>query len=531
MSIFLLGCSTNPQKSNQMKLVSQDTRSNVQVQTTPEAGPDAVVSLVENGIRISFDTTIASAGAMQSLKGDDGQLAENCWDVKSQLNPTNQILVREDQCSQFAKYPLLVKIDNDGWLFFAPNLFAADARIKFQDLGQLIALPAGNQATNGFVFLGPESAVYQSEGVTVVSSSQSREKIHKKTVQYVNFWTELLGQPSAEPIVIVPSAATRALQAAHASNNGVIVLPDEFSFDDRLIAHELFHLWNGRSFNDNEADLNRWLLEGVAEYAALLSMVAISGVPTEANSFLSSSLNSCRAALRQRSLIDVVTAKDSEQVKRLHYSCGLAIAWFADSEIVSKSNGRKSIFHILDKLFDQSAGYESGDFLLALRQEIGESSLAENLISSERDVDWNFAVSQLKSVNQFLENAVTQESMQTAVIMAIAGGLCPSKAYGYEISSDGRIFLDVDSTCNAIDQRTELVMVGGLGTGDVTLEDGTNILQDCLDSKAIEATLKTNSFSRTVRVPCSGSASQPKRRLIATPDWNALISAARTVSR
>ena len=528
--LFLLtGCYTGPEKFLEKRATPEKAKSIAQASMLKDARPDVVIKVQKNGIRISYKKTKEGAALVHGLKARTIQTSKNCLDLRSSLIHANEIFIREDRCSLFSRYPLLVNIDERGWLLFAPYLFDYDSRVSFRGIEQFVILPGARQAMNGFIFFGPMSSVYQSEGVSVIGNIHSRVEIHKTVVMYTNFWTQLLGQPSSEPIVIVPSLESQGLQAAHASDNGVIVIPDELSFNDRLISHELFHLWNGPNFKDDEAELNRWLLEGVADYAALLSVVAVSGASAESSSFLSSSLNSCRTVLRQRSLTNVLTVNDSEQVNRLHYSCGLAIAWFADSEIVSKSNGNKSLFHTLKKLYAQSAGYTVENLLFTLRNEIGENSLAENLLSSQRDADWNFAISKLKNFNQELANVITEESLRTAIVMKVAAGLCPNQAYGYETSSDGSIFLDVDSSCAAIRPNTEVVSVEGYRLQNVTLKVGTEILQKCSENLSVTVVLAAEKGDRPVRVACSAIGFEPKKRLVAAPDWRRLISAAKTV--
>lgn len=116
----------------------------------------------------------------------------------------------------------------------------------------------------------------------------------------------------------------------------------------RLIAHEIFHIWNAEFHRANDAKEIPWMHEGSAEYVALRSL-ALSGMATSqyVTDALNTAMNSCVSGAGQHPLATIAGSADAQQ---LFYDCGVVIFSLVDG--ATDASRKNDFSHWMSQFFN-----------------------------------------------------------------------------------------------------------------------------------------------------------------------------------
>lgn len=437
--------------------------------------------------------------------------------------PSRSIEVRPDAARTSAEYPVLTRV-GDGWLVFLPALTADpeadDIRYKLPH-NWIVREGPGLSPRMGFVFIGPSEAVdsrFLGLIVDPVVSADIVNLVRSETTSTLNELESKLGvaRPSS-PLVAVSSlpALSREAYVGDVTPNGVVNLQFQGSAQltealreevRRLVAHEMFHVWNGRNFTAAEPGEGRWLTEGSAEYAALRLTEGASPAETiETVNKLVHSLNNCLEALPPGT---GVAAARGDLAEAIRYSCGVAVQWLTDLKLRAE-HPDESYFSVWGSLFRQPA-YTTEDF----RQRFGAGKERSNGLHALLDGDLNLR----SSLRATLEKAgvpialvpPSNDLWILSIAQALHQNLCPD--VGGVGGADGRWRLYASSDCRGLGTQPTIMSVLGVPLADGGPDLFEMVRQKCETAEPVEVTLYGTGKSETRDVQCSSMPKPPQAR-------------------
>jgi predicted metalloprotease with PDZ domain len=222
--------------------------------------------------------------------------------------------------------------------------------------------------------------------VIVAGTSTMRkgiDLIKNSLTKIVNSYKSEMGGAPAGKLVIMGSVSS-LLQGGETFENSISLMfsraPDMYNKGQwgYLLAHEVFHLWNGRAIAPADQPKVEWFVEGFTEYMSKLTAYR-TGFITEAE-FLQQ-LAYCRSDyLRRAGKISLADAGAEKGVNySLIYNGGMAAAFALDIEVRTKTNNKKSLVGLMHNMYSKfgktGIAYKYDD-IIALSSETAGADLS-----------------------------------------------------------------------------------------------------------------------------------------------------------
>jgi predicted metalloprotease with PDZ domain len=167
--------------------------------------------------------------------------------------------------------------------------------------------------------------------------------------------------PGRYELVLFPSYANDGESYLNAS---VVTTEATFSDDQRLVwsgllAHEMFHYWNGVQLSSSEPESTQWFTEGFTEYYAVLAQAHLGLISR--NQFqrrLEQNMGNYQFFLQNDGFEDLSLREagaDKTRNRMGVYNGGFVIALALDVQIHTDTDGEKSLDDVMRLLFDRFA--------------------------------------------------------------------------------------------------------------------------------------------------------------------------------
>jgi hypothetical protein len=438
------------------------------------------------GVRVVYDlpapvTTLAVGGTAGRSPNRSIRLAEPglAW-RNGQITGTAPfrratLLIVPDDREQDGRYSLLAAVEGRGFVLFAPYLLPSagsfEARVSLSG-GRYRALPRG-EALRGNILVGAvpvRAGAIHLLGATNMPPALAAS-LGGRAAALLDFYTRRLRtRPGVRPLIVMAYAerAPRPELAGFRGDvtaNGVILLrfrgpaPDLGEGGARgrvtgFLAHELFHLWNGR--RDDHPASEAWLHEGSAEYYSWLAVAALWPREISLERNLQNALNGCMAFLGPRALL----ALDAEH-SGLRYPCGAIAQWLADAGTRGASGGRRTGFDLWARLLrggPGGRGYTLADFRAAADALApGTALLLSRFLES--GLGWEALAPVLTAQGADVAGGPpAPQGLHFAAARAIALSLCTQ--FGGAGSGDGGVYFTGE--CGALGSQIVIDRVDGL---------------------------------------------------------------------
>lgn len=461
--------------------------------------------------------------AEANISGEPGFTIDAAGFAWLETAPSRSIEVRPDTARTNAEYPVLTKV-GDGWLIFLPALTADpeadDIRYRLPKDWIVLEGP-GLSPRLGFVFMGPPETIESPFPGLIVDPGVSTEIVNLVRAETSSTLDELerklgVARPSS-PLVAVSNLPALSGEAyvGDVTPNGVVnlqflvsaQLTEALSVEiRRFIAHEMFHVWNGRNFIAAEPGEGRWLTEGSAEYVALrLAEEASPGGAIVTGDKLVHSLNDCLNKLPPGT---GVAAARGDLAEAIRYSCGVAVQWLADLKLHAERPD-ESYFSIWGSLFQQPA-YTTSDF----RQRFAADTETSHGLYALLDGDVDLRPRLLSSLETAAVPIALVPPSNDLWILKIAGALhqnlCPD--VGGVGGSGGRWWIHASSDCDGLGTQPAIMSVLGIPIADGGPTLFEMVRQKCEAAEPVEVTLRGSGRSETREVQCSSIPEPPQAR-------------------
>ena len=186
---------------------------------------------------------------------------------------------------------------------------------------------------------------------------QGVDLIKNSLTKIVNAYKSEMGVAPAGKLVIIGSVSSLT-QGGETFKNSISLMfrqaPDRYNKGQwgYLLAHEVFHLWNGGAIGPADQQKVEWFVEGFTEYMSKLTAYR-TGFITETE-FLQQ-LAYCRSDyLSQAGKISLVDAGVEKGVNYgLIYNGGMAAAFTLDIEVRTKTNNKKGLVDIMRRMYSK----------------------------------------------------------------------------------------------------------------------------------------------------------------------------------
>lgn len=530
MSLALLaaGCSTAPSapRTDGDKAGPARQTSPVYINIVPEAG----------GVRVRYALPgLASLFAFRDNANDirtdnwstptpGASLARNHIALGEGLRVFD-IEIRPDTQQRDRIYPSLSRI-GEGWLIYAPHLLPSEEsgqpfKVSYSLPDGWVLLgptdPDGAIAVNGWVFAGPAALVER--GRTHVAKAPSTpawlgQEVIDAASQAAAFFERRLDTPlqTAPAIIIgvyeedsantVRGDVTPGAMMSIRFFGRAWMRPDTASARQvrEILAHEIFHFWNGGIATSADDALRPWLHEGGASYAAMLALDQ--PVHPQDPAFLArlnENLSQCQLALGPGDTLR--TAKNLASGSA-PYACGVVLQWAWDAGLRFTSDNRRDVLFLWrDMIAD--AGRNGGAYSLetAVRLAPKEAAASASILLDRASADrWEaFADAMTRYGAQFVRERDAGADASTAVMHVLAQhcigqrGLTAAATY---------IVFNTGDRCGPLSGDKEFDAVAGL---NVVTEAGLindRVRDICAASGAV-------TFSRRGRLTASAECSLP----------------------
>jgi len=221
----------------------------------------------------------------------------------------------------------------------------------------------------------------------IVAGAPSMQKgvdlIKNSLTKIVNSYKSEMGGAPAGKLVIMGSISTLQ-QGGETFKNSISLMffraPDMYDKGQwgYLLAHEVFHLWNGGAIAPADQPKVEWFAEGFTEYMSKLTAYR-TGFITEAE-FLQQLANCRSDYLRRAGKISLVDAGVEKGVNYgLIYNGGMAAAFALDIEVRKKTNNKKGLIDIMRKMYSKfgktNLAYKYDD-IIAVSSEVAGTDLS-----------------------------------------------------------------------------------------------------------------------------------------------------------
>lgn len=219
----------------------------------------------------------------------------------------------------------------------------------------------GASSSSSYLYVGPAKSLVSEAGIHVVAGSEVpawlRSRAASTLARSIKFYEEGLQRafPPAPTLIIAmlpPTPGT--LSFGRAGPSGTVtfrLFGQDFQAErapsraavDQNMAHEAFHFWNGGAARGRTGYEAAWLVEGGANYAALLALRAAGDLADGAwYREFDRHLAACRTSLGAGGL-----AQFSGLVRhRSAYECGLIIQWICDLAAQHRSHQQRGFFDL-----------------------------------------------------------------------------------------------------------------------------------------------------------------------------------------
>lgn len=201
-----------------------------------------------------------------------------------------------------------------------------------------------------------------------------------------------------------------------------------------FVWHETFHLWNSRTVQGEEGEHAPWLLEGGADYAAIIGAVTADAMSeAKGRDRIIQGANTCRRVLGDRDF-DPARLRSGNGP----YACGILIQWIADLEARRTGGDVFTIWKpMLDAARARSTAYGVSDF----RGLIGPDSAVSVLLDSPGATRWATIKARLADLGVTLTNRAGDQDLRVAALFHIAAINCRSGSFGF-YDNPGEVKLD-----------------------------------------------------------------------------------------
>jgi hypothetical protein len=210
-------------------------------------------------------------------------------------------------------------------------------------------------------------------------------EIDRQLPRFLTFFDERLGyRPEREPTVFVTWNRTWPMpdHRGHCvGGDSALELvgrtwatgsPSSQSLWRRFLAHELFHLWNSRARGTAST---RWLVEGAAEYAAVVAEHDAGWLPEpDMRRWLQQRSQACMRGL-DRALAEPLSNRS------LYYSCGAVLLFLADREL-EPAGGLFPLLSTIYRRADTGRQYDEQTFLSSLDRRVADPRVTDSRLGA-----------------------------------------------------------------------------------------------------------------------------------------------------
>lgn len=430
------------------------------------------------------------------------------------------LLIGPDDREADARYALLAPVPGRGFILYAPYVLPSSGRFEARVSiggGRTRALPRG-EALRGNIPVGavPVAAgpvrLLVSTNMPAAPATSIRDRAETLLRFYAGRLHRRLG---FSPLIVMsyvehPASADQRGFRGDVTPNGVILLrfrgeapdPGETGMRGRLtafLAHELFHLWNGR--RDDHPAAEAWLHEGSAEYYSWLAVAALWPSEISLERRLQDALGGCAAFLGQRPL----AALDEEHAG-LRYPCGALAQWFVDAGIRGASAARHSGFDLWARLVaPRRRDYSVADFRAAADSSApGTASLLADFL--DHGLDWARLGPALTAVGAGVTSTPpAPQGLGFAALRPIALSMC-SEFFGVGLGGDGFYF---NGICDGRMTNVYVVEVDGIAPAAAPERLYARVSEACAAGAELALVLRIGDVRRAQRLRCRVRAEAP----------------------
>jgi hypothetical protein len=220
-----------------------------------------------------------------------------------------------------------------------------------------------------------------------------------------------------------------------------------------FLAHELFHLWNGR--RSDHPNSEAWLHEGSADYFSWLAVAGLWPEEISLEQKLQSALNTCMAFLGARPVSGM-----TGELAGLRYPCGSIAHWIVDVGARGASHGRSTGFDLWARLLAQNPAqgdYSLGSFRAAAAELApGTKTLLDAFI--DRGLGWEELAPVLAAQGSDVTlGPPSPIALRFAAARSIALSLCT----GFSGAGEGAIGAFFTAECGELGGEVYLVRIAG----------------------------------------------------------------------
>jgi hypothetical protein len=486
--------------------------------------PKGTLTIKTNSTGVHLEYVAKAGSELAPLQ--KGKLENTCANVTVHGNRKSKLeasasdrkftyQLKPDSCSNDGEYPVLVEIVKGGWLVHVPSLVSLGTAIEIDTkFGQTVVRGEGIPNDNGYIYIGPSKSVITTKSAYTFIGDQDSLARNSRNIDFVlEMYGKYFGSVGIRPVIVLEKRVSNGLATGQATENGFLVFPAEDQIDTHILAHELFHFWNVPPYSDKENMMGWWLVEGSAEYVAILATFAIEQSETRARVLLSRSANSCRASLRDVGFDQVMREDGFERIRMLRYSCGLFAIWLADVEIRASSEGKLNVLALIRDGFVKPNGYDRASFVQSVAMISGKNSLFSKFLEGGLDSSWSLLLPWSASVGHPIESTNTDQDFADAAIFGVMEAACPGEWSGFSRSKSGSVTLDLRPSCRNIPQSSTLSEIWGVAVGDLRQENFVEFDRKCRAGLRIPFSIKDSSVTRRVEAPCHQGLSAPEGSL------------------
>lgn len=369
---------------------------------------------------------------------------------------------------------------------------------------------------DGYVYLGPTTAIERSKVGTVRISSETKRSAASVALfdtfdRAVVFFTQTFGPlPRAPVLSVTQQGAGPVPFRGDVTDSGMISIRFHGEVADALDAdalaqvehfawHETAHLWNSHLARPIED--SPWLHEGGAEYLGLVGAASAGRIDqTQVLAGLSQRLTDCRNAVATRPDIAARIGTGSAV-----YACGTVIQWVADMEL-RQSGGRPMGIIAVWKDFIDRARHGQADYGPAdLKARLGPDSAVAAMLDGPADTRWSDLERALEKLEVRWVNRPSDASLMAAALRHLKRQACPG-GLSFAVRN-GSIEMDNGADCGSLAGTVTLASVEGhdpFGGARAMFEA---VQTGCAHREPLAVVLRGS--EATITIPCTANLVTP----------------------
>lgn len=381
-------------------------------------------------------------------------------------------------------YPALSAI-GDGWLIYAPQLLPPETSGQPYEVsynlpdGWVLLGPTDKDdklTLDGWIFVGP-SRLVESGATNVAVAPSTPAWLHKEILSAANtaaafFEKRLDVKLDSAPAIIIsvyPDDASNSVRGDVTPGSMMSVRfygnawlkenPASANQVRELLAHEIFHFWNGGIADSADDARFPWLHEGGASYAALL--VLNSSAKPEDPSFvakLNQNLGECQSALGES---ETLKTASKLQFGTAPYACGVVLQWAWDAGLRSYSTGGRDVLWQWKAMIADARG-KNGKYSLddAVRLTPSAAAGAANILLNQSGPDrWAAFANAMRGYGAQMTEGRNPDEDRAAALMHVLGQHCKGQR-GFT-TFDTHIALDTGDRCGPLNGDKDFDAVAG----------------------------------------------------------------------